>query len=155
MKKLKDFCSEFGFEESLFRRSNGDLIIQDSGAEYVDDERYFQELMVRGKPLSRKKRGRKKPPHTKGTKRIWQSNNRGQIKSFINRKTKQIERLKKDIAELQMQIGDSTNPDPDLEYEVNTLRLDLYDAEIDLKKAQDRYDELLARRKEEAEKKSR
>ena len=155
MKKLSEFCSEYGFEESLFRRSNGDLIIGDSGAEYVDDERYFQELTVRGKPLSRKKRGRKKLPRTTGGRRIWQSNNRGQIKSFINRKTKQIERFKAEIAELQLQIGDSTHPDPDLDYELNTLRLDLYDAEIDLKKAQNRYQELLAKRKEEVEKKSR
>ena len=155
MKKLSEFCSEYGFEESLFRRSNGDLIIQDSGAEYVDDERYFQELTVRGKPLSRKKRGRKKLPRTTGGKRVWQSSNRGQIKSFINRKTKQITRFKGDISDLQIQVGDSTNPDPDLEYDLNTLRLDLYDAEIELQKAQDRYEELLAKRKKEAEKKSR
>ena len=154
MKILSEFCSEYGFEESLFRRSNGDLIIQDSGAEYVDDERYFQELTVRGKPLSRKKRGRKKLPRTTGGRRIWQSNNRGQIKSFINRKTKQITRLKAEISDLQIRMGDSTSPDPDLEYGLNTLRLDLYDAEIDLKKAQDRYDELLAKRKEEVEKKT-
>ncbi len=154
MKKLSEFCSEYGFEESLFRRSNGDLIIQDSGAEYVDDERYFQELTVRGKPLSRKKRGRKKLPRTTGGRKIWQSSNRGQIKSFINRKTKQIERFRAGIAELQLQMSDSTSSDPDLEYDLNTLRLDLYDAEIDLKKAQDRYDELLAKRKEEVEKKT-
>ena len=154
MKILSEFCSEYGFEESLFRRSNGDLIIQDSGAEYVDDERYFQELTVRGKPLSRKKRGRKKLPRTTGGRKIWQSSNRGQIKSFINRKTKQIERFRAGIAELQLQMSDSTSSDPDLEYDLNTLRLDLYDAEIDLKKAQDRYDELLAKRKEEVEKKT-
>ena len=154
MKKLKDFCSEFGFEENIFRRSNGDLIIQDSGAEYVDDERYFQELTVRGKPLSRKKRGRKKLPRTTGGRKIWQSSNRGQIKSFINRKTKQIERFRAGIAELQIQVGDSTNPDPDLEYDLNTVRMDLYDAEIDLKKAQDRYQELLEKLKEEVKKKT-
>lgn len=154
MKKLSEFCSEFGFEENLFRRNNGDLVFTDSGIEMVDDDKYFQELTIRGKPLSRKKRGRKKPPKSSTGKRVWQSSNRGQIKSFINRKTKQIDRLKTEIADLQVKMGDQTNPDPDLEFELNSKRLEMYDAEIEVRKARDRYNELLEKKKEEVKKKT-
>ena len=155
MKKLKDFCTEFGFDETEVRKENDDIIIVASGEEFINEKRFFDELPQRGKPLSRKKRGRQKLPRTKSGKRVWQGNNRGRLKNFKNQKTKQIERLKTEISGLKAEIENLAQPNPELEDEMHARQLELFDSEDELQKAQDRYEELLAKRKEEVEKKSR
>ena len=155
MKKLKKFCTEFGFDETEVRKENDDIIIIASGEEFINEKRFFDELPQRGKPLSRKKRGRQKLPRTKSGKRVWQGNNRGRLKNFKNQKTKQIERLNREIADLQIQIGNQAEPDSDLEYTLHTRQLELLEAEEELQKAKDRDEELLAKRKAEVEKKTK
>jgi len=155
MKKLKDFCSEFGFNEMEVQRANGDLIILHSGELFINDERFFEELPLRGRPLSRKKLARKKVPHPKTGRTVWQGNNPGLIKSFLNRKLRQIARLKDGLLELQEKVTSATDDKPELEYTMHTWQLELFEAEEEQVKAQERYEELLEKRKVEAQKKAR
>ena len=155
IKKLSEFCKEYGFDEDQVRKENDDIIIIASGEEFIDEEIFFNQLPQRGKPLSRKKRGRKKPAKAKGGKRVWQGDNRGRLKTFMKNKTGQIDRLNQEISKLQTEIGNLTEPDPELEYQLHTLQIELVEAEEELEKAKNRDEELLEKRKQEAEKKTK
>jgi len=155
MKKLKQFCAEFGFNDTEVRRENSDLIIISCGEEFINEQRFFEELPLRGKPLSRKKFGRKKVPRVNTGRKVWQGNNPGLIKSFLNRKLRQIARLKDGLLELQEKVTSATDDKPELEYTMHTRQLELFEAEEEQVKAQDRYEKLLEKRKVEAQKKAR
>lgn len=155
MKKLSEFCEEYGFDQDQVRKENDDIIVVASGEEFIDEQIFFNQLPQRGRPLSRKKRGRKKPAKVKGGKRVWQGDNRGRLKTFIKNKTDQINRLNGEISILQKQIDNLTEPDPELEYQLHTLQIELVEAEEELEKAKNRDAELLEKRKQEAEKKTK
>ena len=44
IKKLSEFCKEYGFDEDQVRKENDDIIIIASGEEFIDEEIFFNQL---------------------------------------------------------------------------------------------------------------